>query len=529
MRILNALIRRVLPSRRADFTKAVLRTALISILIATALSACGKSSTQRALPAKTNSNTVVTYAASASVTSFDPASLTSAGADQAAYLGIVYDYLVQFGESATPQPDLATSWVYNSPTQITFQLRRGVTYQDGSAFTAQTAAASLNRSIKAAGIRSASLSPIDTVAATAAYTLQITLKTPDPDLLYTLASGPAAMASPKAFTNGSLKSIPDGTGEYIYQPSKSVPGDHYGFVANPKWWNSSPSLPQNLLISVIPDPTARLHAVQTGQVDLAVVDASDAAQAKGDGLQVTAGPTQWFGLVILDRAGKTVPAFANPLVRQAMALAINRQTFVKAVLYGYGQATDQPIATGQPGFDSALESQYAYNIEKAKSLIARSGFKRITFDAAFSSSGSLAGAEVLQADLAAIGITMTITAVPETELAPLARTTKYPVVAGANFPTYDVYGRYLALFSPKAGFNPFHVVEPGLDSLAAQLALTTNTSKADVIAQEMTDYEVRNGLVVVAAIVDTVVASSHKVTGVVVQNGAPLLDALRVP
>ncbi len=497
------------------FTVAALASA--ALLVTTTSSAVAASSKVR----KANEHATLTYGATAPLVTFDPAA-SSAGAEEAQYLGLVYDTLVKFNAKAQPEPDLATSWKFQSDTEVTFTLRTGVTYQDGSAFNATTAVESLDRSIAAAGPRSSSLGPIAQVKALDPTTLRILLKTPDPDLLFTLASAPCDLLSPEAFNRPNLNLDPDGTGAYFYDAAQSTPGDHYTFVANPKWWNKSVIRPHTIVFKVITDPTARLDAVQTGQVDLTLINASNAAQAKADGLRITATPVAWTGLLILDRAGKTVPAFASLKVREAIAMALDRPAIVRAALYGYGSVSDQPILKGVQGYDATIANRFTYNLKKARHLIAESGYKNISFTAPVDASTDHTGAEILKAELAAIGINMTIQLLPTNSLGPAGRTTQYPVIT-FGFPNYDPYGRYLAQLAPAAGFNPFHDDNPALDALATQYAAAefTKPKLANKLAAEMSAEEVDQGYIIVAAQADDIVASSPKVTGIGIVYGAP--------
>lgn len=246
---------------------------------------------------------------------------------RASSIGRVYDTLVAFNRAGNAIPEPASAWTENSITEYTLKLRKGVTHEEGSDFTAE----SLRRVIKVAGRRSSSLSPIESLSTVNPGTL----KEPDPDLLATLASSPGAMVSPRAFSRENLGTDPDGTVPYDYDPAKSVPGDHYTFTVNPKWWDASVARPHTVVINVLTDVTARLNAVKTGQVDIATITAQQATAAKNSGLKVASRADNYSGLMIPDRHGKTLPTFASPLVRQAMALALNRPALVKALSLGY--------------------------------------------------------------------------------------------------------------------------------------------------------------------------------------------------
>lgn len=482
-----------------------------------ALTACGGGGSKKggaAAPSTGSADATATlrYGATQQLLTFDPAK-AQAGADQALYMGMVYDTLVALDVSGNPVPDLAASWTQKGLTEYTFTLRTGVTYQDGTAFTAGTAKASLERSIAAAGPRASSLASIGAIEALNPTTLRITLKTPDPDLLNTLASSPAAMLSPQAFSRPNLSTDPDGTGPYTYDAAHSVAGDHYTFTVNPQWWDAANiPRPHSVVFRVLSDDTARLNALKTGQIDIATITAAEVSEAQSSGLKIASRANTWDGLMVLDRQGKTVPALGSPLVRQAMALALNRPALVKALSYGYAVASDEVFAKGTPGYDPSLEGKFAYNPQKAKQLIAQSGFKHITFTAPIAATQQSA-AEAIKSELAAVGITMNLQVEPPSSEGALGRSTKFPVLT-FPLPNTDPFGRYKALWAPKSGFNPFHVDDPKIDALARQFASATTSAAQNSIAMKINDEVISQGIVVVASQPDDLAAYSPKLKGV---------------
>ncbi len=471
--------------------------------------------------AAANANATLTYASSIPIVTFDPLQSESGG-EQGLAMGLVYDNLVQLNNKAQAVPDLATSWQFQSATEITFKLRSGVTYEDGSPFNATTAKASLDWTLAADQARVATLQPITKVEAVNPTTLRIYLKAPDPTILESLTQQECSMVSPSALTRPNLNFNPDGTGAYFYDPTRSTPGTEYTFTANPHWWGRKKQIrPHTIVFKVITTATARLNALQTGQVDVAMVSPTEANQAKADGLHIQSAPTAWYGLLITDRQGKLVPGFANPKVRQAMEFELNRSAIVRAAFDGYGTASVQPLGKGQEGYDPALEKKFVYNVKKARLLMAQSGVHAVSFTAPFGPTQQTE-AEIIKAELAAIGITMNIQIVPHTSLAAAGESTKYPVITFA-YPNVTVYARYLAQIAPGAVFNPFKADDPTLDQLATEFAAdaATKPAAARKVAMQMSDQEVSQGYYVVAAQGDTIVASKNNVAGIGVVYLAP--------
>lgn len=496
--------------------------------LALVIAACGSSSpsASKGTSASTEADAkgTLTYATAYPLTTFNNCE-TVDGDGQGSYISMVYDNLVTTNPASATQiiPDLASSWTVNTPTEYTFTLRTGVTFQDGSAFNATTAAESIEHCMNAGGPRSVELtSVIKSVQAINPTTLRIDLKVPDPDFLLTMASEvSAAILSPKAFDRSDLKTVPDGTGPYVYDPSQSVPGDHYTFTANPHYWDKSAQRVHTIVFKVLTDETATLNALKTGQVDVGSITAADAAAAKSAGLEVAAKASSWYGIKINDLKGKEVPALGSQLVRQAISYAINRDAIVKATSYGYAIPSAQVFAKGTPGYDPSLDAKYAYNPAKAKQLIAESGFKNISFTIPVDPPDEDVFL-IIKQELAAVGITMKLLIEPTAELNPIGRTTKYPVLI-ASYPNTAPFSRYVAIWSPDATWNPFHDDNPVLDQLQLQLEHTTTPAQQNPIAEKMNEEIVNDGLAIVVSQPDTLVAYSPKVKGVELP-GLPIQD-----
>ncbi len=113
-------------------------------------------------------------------------------------LGLVYDQLVQYNAQLQLVPDLATHWAYSDGnTLLTFQLRKGVTFDDGSTFTSANVVASLDRAIapKTGDASASFLANVKKIVATGPYTVQFQLSTPDTSVLDGLTSVNLSMLS----------------------------------------------------------------------------------------------------------------------------------------------------------------------------------------------------------------------------------------------------------------------------------------------------------------------------------------------
>src|SRR5260370_26867869 len=99
----------------------------------------------------------------------------------------------------------------------------------------------------------------------------------------------------------------------------------------------------------------------------------------------------------------------NKLMRQAINYAINRQRFTDTVMKGFtAEPRALPWAKSSPAFDAAKNKSYAFDLDKARSLLAQSGLTNVEFDISWALAGYAAEYEqlatILQGDLATIGI-----------------------------------------------------------------------------------------------------------------------------
>src|SRR5262249_46246269 len=105
--------------------------------------------------------------------------------------------------------------------------------------------------------------------------------------------------------------------------------------------------------------------------------------------------------------------FDNKTFRQAIAYAIDRQRFTDSIMKGFaGGPRDLPWGEQSPAWNTEKNAHYGFDLEKARSLVAQSGVTDTRFDMAYplaSFSGEYAAlAQVLQRDLASIGVTVTL-------------------------------------------------------------------------------------------------------------------------
>ncbi len=315
------------------------------------------------------------YGQSVAVTGLDPAngafSNYPAGYEVAFAL---YDRLVTFDDELNILPQLAESWeISDDQTAVTFKLRQGVKFHDGTPFNAEAVKYNVARMMD--NERNPTNRPLwDPIAGADVVddnTVVIRTKEPFGLLLNTLAHGSGALVSPRSIEeSGDDAPIqqPVGTGPYMLESFE--PGQEVVLKAFPDYWAGKPQL-DTVVFRYIPEASTRIAALQSGGVDLIdQVPVQLLPGLQGDpNIKVLTKPgLRPMGLSI----STTRPPFDDVRIRQALNHAIPVETIAERVFFGFAQASDAPLAFNTSGYKSI--GGYDYDVDKAKSLIAEAGY-----------------------------------------------------------------------------------------------------------------------------------------------------------
>jgi peptide/nickel transport system substrate-binding protein len=301
----------------------------------------------------------------------DPTANTAAAIDRVVYSNL-YEGLVKVDRNGNYIPGLAVKWTVSPEGKVyTFHLRKGVQFHNGTPFNAAVAAWNIERA-KGSGTVNAHpeyFRGIETIKTPDSHTLILTLSDVDALFIPHMAEGDAVMLP----INGdkTAKSEPVGTGPYKF--SKWVRGDRVEMVRNKAYWN--PQLPylDKVTFKFIGDPSAQVAALKAGDIDvIGYIAAPELAMtlSKDSRFKVFAGTTT--GEVIMSTNNRAAP-FSDKRVRQAMAYAIDRQTVVDLVMFGYGTPIGSHWSPSTPYYTD-LTGKFPYNPKKAKALLAEAGY-----------------------------------------------------------------------------------------------------------------------------------------------------------
>ncbi len=427
----------------------------------------------------------------------DPASCYDSPA--AAVLRGEYEGLVKLRGSSTTaiEGSLAQSWTISSGQNIyTFHLRHGVTFHDGTPFTAAAVQASFTRELVMnqgpAFIIGQFITP-KSIKVIDPYTIQFTLTTPSPVFLQALTAqwgtyiiSPTAIKQHPKDLHTWLQSHEDGTGPYTL--SALVPGQSYTLVKYPGYWGGwSGSHVSTILMHIVTADATRRELVDKGDADIANgLTATDmVALAKNPAVNAV----QRYGMRNLSLVMDVYGPLATTAARQAMLYAFNYQAFVTDLLHGYGKEAQGPMPRTVLGHDNSLMI-YPTDLNKAKALLAQAGVApgtKLTLWYQSEDENTQYAAEIMQAQLAQIGITLQTQAEDATALTGTFYSNK-PASQRPNFiawywfPDYNdpgdwLYPQYDSSQVAGAGSNGGYYKNATVDKLFAQAATTVDTAK----------------------------------------------------
>nr|WP_233195576.1 ABC transporter substrate-binding protein [Corynebacterium sp. 13CS0277] len=369
------------------------------------LTACSAGSTSTQLDDAQGSDTV-TIALAAPPASLD-FTTTAGAAIPAALMGNVYEGLVAIDDDANVQPLLAEKWdVSDDGKTYTFHLRKGVTFSNGDAFTAETAKFSIDR-VKSDAWSNGLKKNMDPVADTRVideHTLEVTLTEKNSDWLWNMGTLIGAMFTPNGVDD--LATTPVGTGPYTVT-NWSV-GQSLSFGAREDYWGEKPKNSTTVL-RYFADPVGASNALQSGDVDIIYSLQSPQLmkelQATGK-YDIEVGTTN--GEVILSMNQRKAP-FNDVRVRQAIMYAINRQDVIDTAWDGMGTDTGgAPVPPTDPWYEES--KRYPYDPDKARALLKEAGVAegtQLTISVP-SLPYAQASSEIIVSQLAEVGLNVTI-------------------------------------------------------------------------------------------------------------------------
>jgi peptide/nickel transport system substrate-binding protein len=301
----------------------------------------------------------------------DPTAGAAAAIDEVVYAN-VFEGLTRVGPLGTVQPALAKSWTVSEDGRVyTFKLRTDVVFHNGTSFTADDAAFSLQRAMGEDSVNAQKglFEGIESVAALDGSTLIVELKQPQADFIFNLGWGDAVMVDPEsADTN---KTAPVGTGPFKVE--RWVHGDRVELVAFEDYWGEAPAL-SAATFRFIPDPAAALAAMMAGDVqaypNFPAPEGLAALEADGR-FEVVIGTTEGETILALNERRQPLD---DVRVRRAIGHAIDRAALIDGAMFGYGMPIGSHFAPHHPAYID-LTAISDHDPDKARALLAEAGIE----------------------------------------------------------------------------------------------------------------------------------------------------------
>ncbi len=316
-----------------------------------------------------------------------------------------YDYLTQDDGGLFPvqEPDgswkllpwLVESWeVSPDGLTLTFKLKQGLTFSDGTPLNAQDVLATWQRGVSDTSVYSKLVFNLmtvmtpDQITAPDDYTVVVQLQKPTPFALKMIGTNVLNIMSAEAIeehktpddptAHNYFKTNPLGSTAYVL--AKWTPGVEWELAPNPNYWNKEALKNGGVINRVIPSPQERLQLLVNGDVDVAFnLLPKDLASLRDNpdiALFNFKIPWNWF-LGMNNR----IPPFDNVDVRRAVSHAIPYQTIIDQVMYGFAQPCKSPVPAGMPTSDFSFW-HYDGGPAKAREILDSLGIKDFSFDLA---------------------------------------------------------------------------------------------------------------------------------------------------
>jgi peptide/nickel transport system substrate-binding protein len=302
----------------------------------------------------------------------------------------VYEHLCEWGPSGgILVPGLATSWELSHTTNtITFHLRQGVKFSDGTPFNAEAVRWNVQLSIDNRTGSGTQL--IESLEVKDDYTFIYHMKSFDWQTTQSL--GLTCCISPTSFKTAGGKISADSTaaadvdarkawaranavGTGAFTVSEWVRDDHITFVKNPNYWGAPKPYLDKIIVTAIADTMVASAKLQAGEADMWSDTSSmnDIIALKAKNFTLVPGPGMFYVLLFSD----VDPAspLSNIKVRAAIEYALDRPTMAKTIGQGLFEPFTQMASSNGPGYVKGYDPR-PFNTEKAKQLLTEAGYPK---------------------------------------------------------------------------------------------------------------------------------------------------------
>lgn len=392
----------------------------------------------------------------------------------------IYDPLVKIKPDGTLIPGLAQGWkVSDDGLQVTFDLRPGVVFSNGNPCDAAAVVASFERLQSAESPRAGEYAGFSFSAPDDA-TVVVTSETLNVAMLASFAYAWSAVVDVTAADT--LANKPVGTGPYVLESWN--PQTTLTLKANPLYWGEPPLTP-TVVLRVLPDTTSQVSSLRAGDVDLLWDQTgSQALILAGDpSVQVLEYPGNGVQLMAMNCANAYL---ADERVRQAIAMAVDKDALIEAAWWGFGTKIGSHFPYGIPGYVDCTGT-YAYDPAAARALLQEAGYgDGITLKMRLPESYPVyvSAGQIIADSLKQVGISCDIEIIDwGTWLSDVYVGRNYDLTVVGHTGRLDPI-TMLARYASDSGENYFNYANPAIDDLiAAYRGELDEQARLDIVAQ----------------------------------------------
>ena len=333
------------------------------------------------------------WAAQNDILTLDPHSQNHATTN--AILQHAYEGLTRYNAKYEVEPALATKWTYITPTQVRFELRKGVKFHDGTPFTADDVVFSFGRIKQPQGTMSIYVAGIADIKKIDEHTVDFILAGPNPILLrnigdFFIMSKPwadknktANVQDYKAKEENYASRNVNGTGSY--KITSWTPDQRITMATNPDWWDkANASNVTEVVYTPIKADSTRVAALLSGDVDMVTdLPTQDVTRLRNDPkLKIADGLEVRTIFIALDEFNpewkysdvKGKNPFKDKRVREALNISVDREAIKRATMRGLSQPAAILVAPGVNGHSADIDTPPKVGLERAKKLLAEAGY-----------------------------------------------------------------------------------------------------------------------------------------------------------
>lgn len=374
---------------------------------------------------------------------------------------LLYEGLFALNDHLAAQPQLCASYSYDPATlTYAFTLHSGVLFSDGSSLTAADVAATLNRARNSEryGTRLAQVASVK--AADSAVT--VTLSTPNTNL-------PALLDIPIVKAGTQNDSVPVGTGPYRFVSDDT--GTY--LAANEHWWQGSKQPVSRIALLSAQDPDILLYQFSSHETQLMTADLTGSSPISVTGSitfhEADTSVMQYVGINVRR------PLLAQPAVRAALSLGIDRAQVVSAFFSGHGKAAQFPVSPSSAEYPSDLAQTYSH--DTFASAMTAAGFnsgttRTLTMIVNQENSFKVAAAQQIAAALSTFDLKIQVSVLPWEEYKAALETGNFDLFYGEVKLTAD--WNLSPLLATGGALNYGGFSDPELDALLSSYAAASD-------------------------------------------------------